>query len=483
MNNKRRVVANLLALGTNQIGTWLISMVSWVLVGRYLGPTSLGELALAGAVVILGSLLTRLGMDTLITCAVARAPERTTELVAAVMVVRIVLMAPLLVGISVYTAVAGYNVDVRLATFFLTISMLITTLAGASVSAMQGHERMAFPAVTSLLGNLLDLAVVVLVIRIHGGIVLFTILSIPIAVISAALNLHWASRFAQVSLRATRKTIEEVIRGSFVFWANSIFLTIYIYIDSVMLGSLAGADGVGIYAPAMKLFSVALFFPGIIGSATLPLLSRLGVDASENFLRVGRQTLMLLLVGAVPLSIGLATFGGTLMTTVYGPSYQKSVPVLIVLSFSLPATFLNVQAAQTLTAQNRQGRWTVIMALSCLLNPLLNLLLIPFAQHHWHNSALGAAMALLTTEMLMMVYAVIVLRRMLLHFMVVRAILACLLAGLIQVVLLWLCGRFWSPLAQAVALAGYGAVAIALGAVSRSDLTLLLHFIRKRRSS
>ena len=478
--NKRRVMANLLLLGTNQIGTWLISMVSLVLIGRYLGPTSLGVLSLAGAVVAVGGLLVSLGMDMLVTRTVARSPERTTELVAAVLLVRLVLIVPILTGLYAYTLIAHYDTDTRLATLFLAIGMLISVVTSPLVSAMQGRERMGFPAVMSLLGNLIDLGLVVLIITTHSGIVVFTALCIPIALVGATLNVIWAGRFARVSLRATRKTVMEVVRGGFVFWAISVFATIYIYIDSVILGSLAGTEAVGIYAPAVRLFSVGLFLPGIVGAATLPLLSRRGLDAGEDFMRAGRQTLTLLLVGAVPLSIGLATFGGSLITTIYGPSYQASAPVLIVLSFSIVPTFLNIQAFQTLIAQDRQGRWTVIMALSCVINPLLNLSLIPFAQHHWHNSALGAAMALLSTEIFMMGYAIVVLRRMLFYPTVVRAVLVCLIGGLAQVALLWLCGGFGSILAQTLALGGFAILVVVLGAIPRSDILLLFHIIQRR---
>ena len=480
--SKRRIFGNLLVLGTNQIGTWLISMVTLVLIGRYLGPTNLGILSLAGAVVAVGGLLANLGMDTLVTRTVARSPERTTELVAAVMVVRLALMVPILAGLYLYTVIANYSTDTRMATVFLAIGMLVLVVISPLVSAMQGHERMGFPAVMGLLANLLDLGIAVLVIVTHSGIVVFTALCIPIALVGAALNILWAGRFARVTLRATRRTIEEVVRGGFVFWANSIFLTIYIYIDSIMLGSLAGTGAVGIYAPALRFFSVGLFLPGIVGMATFPVLSRRGVDAGEDFMRAGRQTLTLLLVGAVPLTIGLATFGGELITIIYGPTYQASVPVLAVLSLSLVPTFLNVQAANTLIAQDRQWRWTVIMALSCVINPLTNLILIPFAQHHWQNGALGAAVALIGTETFMMGYAVLVLRRMLVHPTVVRAVLACLCAGLGQITLLWLCGRFWPPLAQAVGLAGYTVLVVALGALPRSDLALILNMIRGHRS-
>jgi O-antigen/teichoic acid export membrane protein len=479
--SKRRVFANLLVLGTNQIATWLISMVSLVLIGRYLGPTGLGVLSLAGAAVGVAGILASLGMDIYVVRTVARSPERASELVSAVLAVRLGLMAPILASLYAYTVVAHVTTDTQLVTFFLAISMVISGLASPLVAAMQGRERMGFPALMSFLVNLLELGVVILVIEIHGGVVLFAGLWIPIAAGGTILNVLWAGRFARISLRTTRKAIEEVVRGGLAFWTISIFATFYLYIDSIILGSLAGTAAVGIYAPATRLLSVGLFLPGIVASATLPLLSRLGVDAAGDFLRVGRQTLTFLLVSAVPLTIGLATFGGYLITTIYGPGYQASIPVLVALSFCIPPIFLNIQANQTLVAQDQQWRWTIVMVLGCVINPALNFALIPFAEHNWHNGALGAAVAFLVSEVLMTGYAIVVLRRMLFHTTVIRALLGCLIAGLAQIALLWLCGGFWPPLAEAVALAGFTTLAVAFGALPRSDIMLLFQIAQGKR--
>ena len=72
--------------------------------------------------------------------------------------------------------------------FFLAIGALITSFASSIVSAMQGRERMGFPALMNLLGNLLDLGLVILVISTHSGVVLFTALCIPVNLVIAALN-------------------------------------------------------------------------------------------------------------------------------------------------------------------------------------------------------------------------------------------------------------------------------------------------------
>jgi O-antigen/teichoic acid export membrane protein len=47
---------------------------------------------------------------------------------------------------------------------------------------------------------------------------------------------------------------------------------------------------------------------------------------------------------------------------------------------------------------NRQASWTWVMAVTTIINPLFNLALIPLTQNRYGNGAIGAAISLLLTE-------------------------------------------------------------------------------------
>lgn len=290
-----------------------------------------------------------------------------------------------------------------------------------------------------------------------------------------------ATPVRQAALHISRGDLKEVIAGSLPFWANSVFLVFYIYIDSIILASLAGTAAAGIYAPATRMFSVALFLPAIVGQATLPLLSRRGIDSGTDFARAARETLALLLICAVPLTVGLATFAGPLIGTVYGSAYRLSASVLTVLSLCIVPTFLNIQAAQILAARDRQWRWTAVMAVSCVANPLLNLWLIPYAGIHWHNPALGAATALLATEILMATYATAVLRAMVISRPFARIAAVAILAGGCQATIIEVISPLWPPIGQAAGLALYAVAIVGLGAVSRDDIATVGHILGRRQ--
>jgi peptidoglycan biosynthesis protein MviN/MurJ (putative lipid II flippase) len=133
-----------------------------------------------------------------------------------------------------------------------------------------------------------------------------------------------------------------------------------------------------------------------------------------------------------------------------------------------------------LTARDQQWRWTVAMAMACVVNPPLNLVLIPLAQHTWHNGALGAAVAWLATEILQLIYGTTILRDVVLDRHLGRVAMGALVAGVAQAGVLWLTGALWPPIGEALGVAAYGAAVVALGALPYDDVVLLWETITRR---
>ena len=82
----------------------------------------------------------------------------------------------------------------------------------------------------------------------------------------------------------------------------------------------------------------------------------------------------------------------------YGTEYSNSVPVMVILGFCIPPMYLNIMLSQVLIAMNRQSTWTWVMAVTTIVNPLFNLALIPLTQDRYDNGAIGAAISLFLTE-------------------------------------------------------------------------------------
>lgn len=478
--NKQRIVSNLMIIGSGQVATWVMSMGYVVIVSNYLGPTHLGALLLAQSIVGVLALAIQLGLETLVTRRIAQAPEQASVTISASLAARAILAIPTPIVLFVCAQIVHLNAETSAAMYILMIGMIATTFGGLLAAMFQGYEAMSFIAVGSLAHNVIGLVLAGLIVLIHGNVVTFAVSQTIADIAVVVLYLRWSRRFLRLTANVSWYDLRDMVAGSLPFWVNNLFLTFYVKIDMVILGAIAGTQAAGYYGPPTTAFGVALFVPTIVGMVTLPLLSRLGVDAATDFDRVGRKTLSLLIATSVPMTIGLVAFAGPVITLVLHSRFQDSVPVLMVLALCLPWTFLDIQFGWMLTARNQQWRWTVVMAISCILNPLLNLVLIPVGVHLWHNGALGAAVALLITEFGMSVYGVITLRKIMLHPVIGRTVVGALIAGAAQAVVLRVVGTQWVIVGEALGALVYLAVAISLGALARQDVELMVQTALRR---
>lgn len=477
-SSKRRIASNLLFLTTGQVATWLVSTLHLVLVSRYLGVDLAGKLGQAWLVVSMLSLATSLGMEGYIGRTVARTPERGDVLTSAALIVRGALTLPAVAILVLYIHMAPhFDAETRVATYILAAGLLIGQFGGPFGATFGGRERMGIGAVGAVVGNVLDLALVLIVMRLlHGGVVAFASIGVILSVIGLGMTLNWARGYVRPTWRVSRADVRELLSGSLPFWMGGIAATFYALIDGVVLGNLAGDHAVGLYQTAQRMCAAAFFFPGIVGGVTYPLLARLGIEPGTDYYRVGNKTLSLLIGGMVPLTIGLATFAPPLISTVFGHKYDGAIPVLVVLCLGIPFSFLDMQFSQMLSARNQQGRWAAIMAASCVINPLLNLATIPYAMAHGdHDGALGAAVAVVVTEAVMTVYGVALLRGFVLNRVVARVTGGALIGGAVQGAIVWAAFALgvWPLVGQALGLAAYVALALALGVVAREDVAYL----------
>lgn len=473
--NKNRVLSHLLVLGSGRIATMTISVLGTIVSTRYLGPARVGELAFAGAIMGLLGQVNAMGMETFLIRAIARAPERSDTLVSTALVVRVALAIPMPLILTVYIHFAQLSPEVTTIAYLFCSATILWSFNAVFVTMLQGLERMSLVAGSDIFIKGIGLIATIVIVAMNGGVIALAVMAPVSNILLFIVVLHCTRPFVRLSLRITWEDIREVAMGSLSFWAKDGTMTLYGYIDSVILGSMAGVRSVGFYNPPTRVFAFVLAVPHIVGNATLPLLSRLGVEMEHDFARVGRKTLELLILVGVPLVVGLATFAGPIIALLFGRAFDPAVPVLKVLSLSLVPMFLNSQFAFILSGRDQQWRWTRIMMVCGGVNVGANLILIPLAVHFWSNGALGAAVAMLCTELLMVAYGCVVLRDIVMAPSLARTAAGALAGGAAQAGLVLLIGSQLLLLVagEAVGVGVYAGIVLALGAVPRSDVTVL----------
>ena len=393
-----RMRRNVSVLAGAQLITWTMTLAWTLVVPRALGAENLGTLMAAWSITgILGVLLGLGTRNYLVREAVVR-PDSASGLIGTALVLRVAL-SPLILGAAfAYGQVVGWDSDAKTVLYLAAAATIFVQIAEPLQAGFQAIERMEYLAYSDIISKsgqgLAGIIVVLLGFRTIG----ITACWAAMTGLVVLLNFYWLHGRLRIDARTSVRRMAAVARASVPYWAFGLFFMVYLWIDFVMLSLMTTNEVVGWYAVPTRLFQTLMFLPVAVATAWLPHFVRGFEQGDEKLRDAARQPVELVLLLSLPIAALTTASAGPVIHFLYGPDYAHSVPVLAILGLCIPAMYMNIMLGQVLIAMQRQTIWTGVMAVTTVVNPLLNLALIPMTQHRYGNGAIGAAISLLLTE-------------------------------------------------------------------------------------
>lgn len=179
----------------------------------------------------------------------------------------------------------------------------------------------------------------------------------------------------------------------------NLIISIYVNLNSVMLGFMQSDEAVGLYTAGMNLSHVVLTMVTSLGVVMIPRCSNLITTGKiTEFALICNKAMHLMVALALPFTVGLMLLGIPIIQVFCGKEFIASVPVLY---WTAPIIIFggitNVVGLQILYPQNQENIviWSTVGG--AVINVVLNLFLIPrYAQ-------MGAAMATFAAELVVLV--------------------------------------------------------------------------------
>lgn len=176
----------------------------------------------------------------------------------------------------------------------------------------------------------------------------------------------------------------------------NLVISLYVNLNSIMLGFMADNTSVGLFTAATKLSHVLLSLVSALGTVMLPRLSNLiSTGQKEKFNELSQKSITVIMALTLPLTAGLIMTAKYLIPLFCGNSYEPAIltlqiisPIIIMIGIS------NVLGIQILYPQGQENKVILCTALGALVNLVLNIWLIPrYAQN-------GAAVSTLLAEIM-----------------------------------------------------------------------------------
>lgn len=385
----RSVAANTGWLLFDRLFRMGIGLLVGVWVARYLEPARFGLLSYAGAIVALFSAFVSLGLDGIVVREIVRQPEREGELLGSTFVLKLV-GGVVAIGVSVGTVVMIRPAEPE-------TWQLVAIVASGSV--FQAFDAIDFWFQSKTLSKytvcakntaffIASLLKVVLILN-RAPLVAFAVVGV-LETLLGAVGLVLAYRRCGSSLgswRVRADTCGMLLANGWPLILGGLSVMIYMKIDQVMLGEMAGSEAVGIYSAATRISEVWYFIPTAVVSSAFPTILRSRVEDESFYQRRLQRLFHLMVLLALAVSVPMTFAATPLILILYGRDFAAAGPVLAVHIWASLFVFLGVAQGTWDLAENLTKLALFRTSVGALINVLLNLVLIPM------YGPLGAAIA------------------------------------------------------------------------------------------
>lgn len=180
--------------------------------------------------------------------------------------------------------------------------------------------------------------------------------------------------------------------------------TIYVQLNSVMLGFISDDKSVGLFTSASKISHLLLIIGTTLSTTMLPRMSNLiAHKKDEDFMKMCANLIQFILMVSIPLTMGLIVAADEIIHIFCGYSYEESIltlkllaPIVLVIGLS------NVLGIQILFPAGKVDIVIKATAMGALTNVILNIFMIPLYKHNGAAISTLCAEAIVTISMICM---------------------------------------------------------------------------------
>jgi O-antigen/teichoic acid export membrane protein len=424
-----RAMKNALIQGTSQIITWGLTWALLIVLPKELGDANFGRYFFAISYCTMFGTLMNLGINTWLAREIAiETPEHDDlsqkhqllkKITGNVYSIKLILTISTFIAQSLLLYTVGKDTIAMQAAIIIGISFMFDNLTYTAASVLLGLERMFCINLAGIISKIIITVGAIYLLLTGHNLLDVCWIHVAASVVSMIIVFAVLHRTIPISLGWDKAWMKRIIHGGLPFLIWTIFSEIYLRIDVIMLKGMTSDSIVGWYGAGFRLYNAFMFLPHIFNTVFFPPMTRVAndPDRQEDFKTNVHRLLNLMLLVATPVSIVLFILAKPALLLLYGESpFLNAAPCLQLFSISLFLTCIDVLLATILVTKNKEKQWSYMAIIAAMFNPAMNAWMIPWTQNAYGNGGIGAALATVITEILMMIAALFLLPKGILSF-------------------------------------------------------------------
>ncbi|MDE6264233.1 MAG: flippase [Paramuribaculum sp.] len=399
------VKGNIILNGINTITGIIFPVITFPYAARVLLPEGIGAVNFLNSIVSYIVLLTSLGIPMYAVKEVAKYREDKDQRDKITVEIIILSTALCLIGYLGVWALAKFvpQIHSQSALFFILSLTILFNAIGVNWF-YQGIEDFKFITIRAIIIRTLAAAALFIFVKDSSDLLIYGIIVVGSTVGNNFINfLHLRKYLNPHNLKLRELEISKHVKPSLQVFILNLIISLYIQLNSIMLGFMSGDDAVGFFTAGTKISHIGLTIISSIGTVLLPRCSHLIKTGDMNgFKSIINKSLNVTLALSLPMTIGLMVLAAPITLIFCGYEYVSAIPVLLLNApVIIFVSLTNVMGIQILYPMDkiRLVIWSVTGG--AIMNIVFNLILIP------SYGATGAAIATLIAEFAVLIIQLI----------------------------------------------------------------------------
>lgn len=289
------------------------------------------------------------------------------------------------------------------ATLFYILSLTIVFTGIGAQWFYQGVEDFLFITVRGLIVRILCTIGLFLFVKDKGDLLIYGLYIIGATVGNNLINfIHLRKYLKPARVKWNQLNVTHHIRPTLNIFLLNVVISIYIQLNTIMLGFMTDDRAVGLFTSGTKLTHLIIVVLTSLGTAMLPRCSHLISERKfDEFNAIITKSYHLLMFSAIPLTVGTILLARPLVYCFCGGDFSGAVPVVL---YTAPTIIFigltNIIGIQILYPYGRENLVIISTIVAAVLNIVLNIFLIP------PYAETGAAISTLIAEFSVLVVQV-----------------------------------------------------------------------------
>jgi O-antigen/teichoic acid export membrane protein len=258
----------------------------------------------------------------------------------------------------------------------------------------QGIGNFKFIAIRTIIIRIISLVFILLLVKNKNNTNLYFTILAGTNILNCVVNYFYAIFKFKLVFRYTN--FKRHIKPLSLIFASILSISIYIILDTIMLGFLSDDNSVGLYSTAIRISKVPIYIITSLGVVLIPKLSQLYSQGEMGkFINLINKSIEFVITLSIPTLFFIFLLSDEIIYCFAGKDFSDaSITLKLVSPLMLIIGLSNIFGVQVLTSISKDAFFTISVLSGMIFNIIFNLILI---KHFRHN---GAAFVNVFTEII-----------------------------------------------------------------------------------